>query len=123
MRRESGKPSAASARSYTAAAWGERSTRSAPIPTYCEPCPGKTKAWDRGATAPAASVWCGIRIVLGMLCGSIARATLVRSAGDLRPHRVPLDHVSQDRQAECQCAHRHALVVAVVERQERRLRV
>ncbi len=46
--RDSGKPIAASARSMTAAAAGERSSRAAPIPTYCEPWPGKTKACARG---------------------------------------------------------------------------
>jgi hypothetical protein len=48
MSRESGKPSTASARSSTAAAAGERSTTSRPMPTYCDPWPGKTNAWTRG---------------------------------------------------------------------------
>ena len=48
IRRESGKPSVASARSITAAAAGDRSRRAAPIPTYCEPWPGKTNACTRG---------------------------------------------------------------------------
>ena len=37
-------PQLASARSSTSAAAGERRTSSAPIPTYCDPWPGKTKA-------------------------------------------------------------------------------
>src|SRR5262245_9381604 len=57
-RRESEKPSASSASCQTAAALLNACARATPIPTACEPCPGKRKAtftWSsRGAqTAPS----------------------------------------------------------------------
>ena len=42
--RESGKPTASSALRHTAAAAGEASARRLPMPTDCEPCPGKRNA-------------------------------------------------------------------------------
>jgi len=41
---ESGNPSAASASAKVSAATGNRSASSRPMPTACEPCPGKRKA-------------------------------------------------------------------------------
>ncbi len=41
---ESGKPSAASASSKTARAAGDASAQALPMPTFCEPWPGKTRA-------------------------------------------------------------------------------
>ena len=41
---DSGKPRAASASAKVSAATGNRSARSRPMPTACEPCPGKRKA-------------------------------------------------------------------------------
>ncbi len=53
---ESRKPSASSARLQTAAAAGEDSAKARPMPTACEPCPGKRKAifigYQRMSAAP-----------------------------------------------------------------------
>ena len=53
QRRESGKPSAASASAHTARAPGEASARARPIPTSCEPWPGKRKAIGPATIAAA----------------------------------------------------------------------
>ena len=64
MRRLIEKPSAASARSMIACASGERSSSAVPMPTYCDPWPGNTKAWWRVASAGGLSVdWSVMRLV------------------------------------------------------------
>ena len=62
IRRLIEKPSAASARSMIACASGERSSRAVPMPTYCEPWPGKTKAWWRTAGEGVFVVWSVMRL-------------------------------------------------------------
>src|SRR5262250_486236 len=51
QRRERGKPRASSARPHTAAAAAESWEKARPMPTDCEPCPGKRKAIFMGPTS------------------------------------------------------------------------
>src|SRR5688500_1490662 len=80
--RDSGMPSAASARSKAAAAAGDRSISSAPMPTYWEPWPGNTKAIERGRCALASGESVIGTTSTGMVGRSIAeraRSAEVRS--------------------------------------------
>src|SRR5260370_16411720 len=90
--RVSPKPRTASARRNAWRAVSETSKRALPIPTYCEPCPGKTKATGRvpygtliGKSA-SGDEHLPLDLIPGLADGAKLLAVLI---GDLHPVLLP----------------------------------
>src|SRR5258708_10565112 len=73
QRRASGSPRAASASSKVARAAGETAAQALPIPTFCDPWPGKTKATRRigGVLPPPALELVLVAVELGQLLADL----------------------------------------------------
>ena len=89
-RRDSGSPRASSAAANTAAAAGETSARARPMPTACEPWPGKTNA----------------SVDIGLLVGAGARASCREHAAGSGPGSVERTGPGRDARARARCTGR-----------------